>query len=141
VLATARAAQDGAAAVGLVGEAEQVSTFGVVELQSAREGVQDAGGHSGERTAFELRVVLHAHPGQRGDLAAPQPGDAALPGGGNAGLLGADLGAARGEELAHFDSVVHAIDGTTPRGNVGRTGSTPISSDFLASRSPGVLEA
>ena len=135
------AAQDGVAAVGLVGQAQQVGAFGVVELQGAGERVEDAGGDTGEGAAFELGVVLHAHPGQRGDLAAPQPGDAALPGGGQAGLLGADLGAAGGEELAHFDSVVHDIDGTTRGAQVGCTGSTPIVSDFLAPRRTGVLEA
>ena len=82
LLRAAAGAQDGVAAVGLVGEAQQVGAFGVVELQGAGDRVEDAGGDPGEGAAFELGVVLHAHAGQRGDLAAPQPGDAALPGGG-----------------------------------------------------------
>ena len=77
-----------------MGEAEQVGAFGVVELQGAGERVEHAGGDSGQGAAFELGVVLHAHAGQRGDLAAPQAGHAALPGGGQPGLLRGDLGAA-----------------------------------------------
>jgi hypothetical protein len=134
-------AHDGAAAVGLVGEAEQVGAFGVVELQGAGDGVEDARGGPSECAAFELGVVLHTHFGQRGDLAAPEPGDATPPGGGEAGLLGADLRAAGGEKVAHFGSVVHGFDGTTLSEDVGCTGSTPISSDFLASRGAGALDA
>ena len=70
------------------------------------------GGDAAEGTAFELGVVLNAHPGEGGDLAAPQPGDAALPCLRYLGLLGSDLGAPRGEELADFGSVVHVNDGT-----------------------------
>ena len=55
------------------GEVEQVGPFGVVELQGAGEGVEHAGRDAGEGAAFELGVVLDAHPGQRGDLAAAQP--------------------------------------------------------------------
>jgi hypothetical protein len=54
-----------------VGETEQMGAFGVVELQGAGDRVENAGRDSGEGAAFELRVVLHAHAGQRGDLAAP----------------------------------------------------------------------
>ncbi len=115
----AAAAQDGVGAVGLVGQAQQVGPFGVVELQGAGERVEHAGRDPGQGAAFELGVVLHAHPGQRGDLTAPQPRHPTPPGDGQPGLLGADLGAAGGEELAHFDSVVHAGDGTTRRPAVG----------------------
>jgi hypothetical protein len=86
--------QDGVAAVGLVGEAEQVGAFGVVELQGAGEGVEHAGRDTGQRAALELCVVLHAHSGQRRDLATAQPGDPALPGHREPGPLGSDLGAA-----------------------------------------------
>ena len=96
-----------------------MGAFGVVELQGAGDRVEDTGGDTGQGAAFELGVVLHAHPGQRGDLAAPQPGHPALPGGGQPGLLGGDLGAAGGEELADLGSVVHAIDGTARRGEPG----------------------
>ena len=68
-----------------------MGAFGVVELQGAGERVEDAGGDSGEGAAFELGVVLDAHPGQRGDLAAPQPGDPALPGGGSPACSGVIL--------------------------------------------------
>ena len=72
--------QDAGGTVSLVGQVEQVGPFGVVESEGAGQRVEDAGGHSGQGAAFELGVVLHAHPGQGGDLAAPQSGDAALAG-------------------------------------------------------------
>jgi hypothetical protein len=53
--------QDGVAAVGFVGEAQQVGAFGVVELQGAGEGVEHAGRDTGQKAALELGVVLHAH--------------------------------------------------------------------------------
>ena len=137
--AWARDLADRVAAVGLVGEAEQMRAFGVVELKGPGERVEHARRDPGEGAAFEFRVVLHAHPGQGGDLAAPQTGDAALPGGRQSGLLRGDPGAPRGEELAHLDSVVHAADGTAHRAGERCTASTPILSDFLPSRHAGVL--
>ena len=80
----AGAAEDSAGAVSFPGQPQQVHPFGVVELQGAGERVEHAGGHTGQRAAFELGVVLHAHPGQRGDLAAPEPGHAAFAGAGAA---------------------------------------------------------
>jgi hypothetical protein len=64
------AAEDSAGAVSLLGQPQQVHTFGIVELQGAGERIEHAGGHAGQRAAFELGVVLHAHPGQRSDLTA-----------------------------------------------------------------------
>jgi len=49
---------------------QQVHTFGIVELQGAGERIEHTGGHAGQRAAFELGVLLHAHPGQRSDLTA-----------------------------------------------------------------------
>jgi hypothetical protein len=72
--------QDGIAAVGLVSQPRQVRPFGVVELQSAGERVEHTGRNTSQRTAFEFRVVLNAHAGERGYLAAPQPGYPALSG-------------------------------------------------------------
>ena len=64
------AAEDSAGAVSLLGQPQQVHTFGIVELQGAGERIEHTGGHAGQRAAFELGVVLHAHPGQRSDLTA-----------------------------------------------------------------------
>jgi hypothetical protein len=124
-----------------VGETEQVGAFGIVELQGARECVEDAGGRPGQCAAFELGVVLHAHSGECGDLAAPEPGDTTASGGGKAGLLGGDLGAAGREEVAHLGSVVHEFDGTTLTEGGRCTGSTPLSSDFLAAPGASALDA
>jgi hypothetical protein len=90
-----------------LGEVEQVGAFGIVELEGTCDRVEDRGGDAAEGTAFELCVVLNTHPGEGGDLAAPQPGDAALPCLRYPGLLGSDLGTPRGEELADFGTVVH----------------------------------
>ena len=51
-----------------------MGSFGIVEPQSPGERAEDAGGDTGGDAAFELRVVLDAHPGEGGDLAAAQPG-------------------------------------------------------------------
>ncbi|GAA1722926.1 hypothetical protein GCM10009734_29130 [Nonomuraea bangladeshensis] len=71
-----------------------MGAFGVVQVQGAGERVEDAGRDSGQVAAFELGVVLHAHPGQGGDLAAPEAGNASSPGYGQARLPGRDLRAA-----------------------------------------------
>jgi len=51
-----------------------VPAFGLVELQRPGERLQDAVGHPGEVAALELGVVLHAHPGEVGDLPALEAG-------------------------------------------------------------------
>ena len=81
---------------------KQVGALGVVELQRARQRVEDAGGGAGDLAALEAGVVLDAQPGQRGDLAAAQARHAAAAGGREAGLVRGDAGAASGEELAHL---------------------------------------
>ena len=83
----AGAAQDSVGAVRLAGETQQVGPFGVVELQGAGQRVEHAGGDAGQGAAFELGVVLDAHLGQRGDLAAPQTRHAAPPDSGQTGLF------------------------------------------------------
>ena len=127
-------------AVGGLGEVEQVGAFGVVKLQSAGDRVQDAGGDAAECTAFKLGVVLDAHPGQGGDLAATQPRHPASPGLRYPGLIGSDLGTPRGQELADFGAVVHVNDSTTATGWLGCPISTPINSDFLARCDAAFLE-
>ena len=87
-----------------------MGTFGVVELQGAGERVEHTGRDSGQGAAFELGVVLDAHLGQCGDLAAPQTRNAPPPRRGQTGLFRAELGSAGREELAHLGSVVHGSD-------------------------------
>jgi hypothetical protein len=94
LLRPAARAQQRVAAVGLLRQAHQVGALGVVELQGAGDGLEHAGRDAGELAALELGVVLDAHPGQRGDLAAAQAGHAAPAGGRDAGPLRGDLGAA-----------------------------------------------
>ena len=89
------------------GQVVQVGAFGVVELQGARDGVQDFFGGSGEVAALQADVVVDADAGEQ--LLTAQAGHA--PGaavGGQAGLLGGDLGAAGGQELADVALGAHA---------------------------------
>lgn len=101
-----------------------------VQLQGAGDGVEDAGRHPGELAALEPSVVLDAHPGEAGDLAAAQSGHPALSDDGHAGLLGGDLRAAGGEELAYFGSVVHGVHGSSDAVGVGCPVDTPHRGDF-----------
>ena len=126
-------------AVGGLGEVEQVAPFGVVELESAGDRVEDAGGDAAERAALELGVVLDAHPGQAATSLRRSPGTRRCPAWRQRGLLGSDLGSPRGQELADFGTVVHGDHGTTAvkeRCPVG----TPINSDFLQVARGDVLE-
>jgi hypothetical protein len=119
---------------------EQVGAFGFVKLESAGDRIQNGGGDAAECTAFKLGVILNAHPGQVGDLAATQPRDPATPRLRYPGLLGSDLGTPRGQELADFGAIVHVNDSTTATGWLGCPISTPINSDFLARRRAALLE-
>ena len=47
--------------------------LGVVELQGARDRVEDGRGCTGDRTALELGVVLDAHSRQGRDLVRRRP--------------------------------------------------------------------
>jgi hypothetical protein len=129
-----------ASAVGGLGEVEQVGAFGFVKLESAGDRVQDGGGDAAECTAFKLGVILNAHPGQVGDLAATQPRDPATPRLRYPGLLGSDLGTPRDQELADFGAIVHVNEATTAAGWLGCPISTPINSDFLAGCGAAFLE-
>jgi hypothetical protein len=91
-----------------MGEVEQVRPFGVVQLERPRERVEDRGGHPRDRAAFELGVVLDAHPGEQGDFTAAQPGYAAAADVRQPRLPRSDLGAPRGQELANRGAIVHA---------------------------------
>ena len=104
-------------------QVEQVAAFGVVELQRAGDGVQDALGDPGGVAAFEAGVVLHAHPGEHRDLDPAQPRHAAPPGRRQARLGGGDLGAPRHQELTDLGSVVHP---PTLRAVRGAWGALPV---------------
>jgi hypothetical protein len=129
-----------AGAVSGLGEVKQVGALGFVKLQSAGDRVQDGGGDAAECTAFKLGVILNAHPGQVGDLAATQPRDPATPRLRYPGLLGSDLGTPRGQELPDFGAIVHVNEAKTTAGWLGCPISTPIDSDFLARCGAALLE-
>jgi hypothetical protein len=112
-----------------------VLLLGLVEVQGAGQGVENAVGSTGEVAAFELGVVLNADPGQVGDLAAAQPGHAAvavevL----QSGLLGADLGAARAEEGFNLVTVVHVTQARPNRDTEWCAVSTPLQQHLLRTR-------
>jgi hypothetical protein len=67
-----------ASSVGGLGEVEQVGSFGLVELEGSSDRVEDGGGGAGEGTTFQFGVVLDAHAGECGDLAATQAGNATV---------------------------------------------------------------
>jgi hypothetical protein len=58
----------GAGAVGGVGQVEQMPSLGIVELEGSGDCIEDGGGDAAERSAFQLGVVLDAHPGEGGDF-------------------------------------------------------------------------
>lgn len=125
----------GGGAVGGLGEQEQVAPFDVVELEGPADCVENTRRYASKGAAFKLGVILDAHPGQRGHLAAAQSGYPTLPSLGHSGLLWTDLGSARGQELADFGSVVHVDHGKAADGDEGCPVGTPIIGDF--SRGPG----
>jgi NAD(P)-dependent dehydrogenase (short-subunit alcohol dehydrogenase family) len=122
-----------------VGEVEQVRPLGVVELQGSGEGVEDGGGHPGDRAAFQLRVVLDAHPGEGGDFTAAQPGHAAVADVGQPRLLRGDLGPAGDEEVADLGAIVHVIDGTAGGPVLGCPVSTRLARDSPPAAGSGLL--
>ena len=128
-----RGAAAGGDAVGGAGEVVEVGALGVVELQRPRQRLQHAGGGAGDLAALEPGVVLHAQPGERRDLAAPQARHAAVAGGGQPDLVRGDARAAGGEELAHLLSVVHVLEprplGPATRAARGALLSAPLGRD------------
>jgi len=89
-----------------------VQTFGIVEAQCARDGVQHAVGRSVDVAALELGVVVRAHAGEIRDLLATQsrhPSDIAVehvqP-----DLLGSHPCPARHQELTDLAAAIHASE-------------------------------
>jgi hypothetical protein len=95
---------------------EEMKTFGVVEAQGARDGVQHAGGRSVDVAAFELGVVVRTRAGEFGDLLATQPrhpADIAVEQV-QAGLLGRHPRPARHQEITDLAPAIHAPE-ASPR--------------------------
>ena len=62
-----RASSGGAAGVATE-EVDEVSAFGVVELERLGDAVDDVVGHGADAAPFDAGVVLDADPGEQGDL-------------------------------------------------------------------------
>jgi len=75
--------------LGRAGQVEQVAAFGLVELERARDAVQDRVGCAGQVPSLHAHVVVDAHARKQGDLLAPEPLHPAVAAvGGQAGLRG-----------------------------------------------------
>jgi hypothetical protein len=99
------------------GEVEEVGSFGLVELQGASDGFEDAVGDPGEVPAFEPGVVVDADAREHGDFFASEAGNAAgAVVTGEPDVLGCDAGAPGREELVHVGLVVHDRDAMPIRG-------------------------
>ena len=129
-----------AAAVGGLGQVEQVGPLGVVELEGMGDGVQHTGRDPGQGASLELGVVLDAHPGQGGDFAAAQARDPTVGPGGQVGLRRRELGAPRDEELPGLLAMVHAGSVRPAAWWVGCPVSTPSSRGFLTIPARGFLD-
>jgi len=66
------------ACVGGACEVEQVGAFGLVELQCARQCLQNGLGHAPEVSSLQPCVVVGAHVGEESDLFAAWAGDATV---------------------------------------------------------------
>ena len=87
--------------------------LGLVELQGARQRVEDCVRDAGEVPPLQARVVVGAHAGQHGDLLPAQPLDAAPAAvKRDPRLAGGEPVPAAGEEVADLVPVVHAFDRT-----------------------------
>jgi hypothetical protein len=104
-----------------------VLAFGLVQDECRRDGVQDTLGGTAQVTAFESRVVLHAHPGEQGDLSPAQPRDPPVGACRELDLLGADACSTSDEELANVLSVVHADEPRHVPTDEGGPAETPFS--------------
>ena len=108
------------------GQAEQVRTLGLVELQRPDERLQHAVRDALCVAALQPGVVLGAHAGEQGDLLAAQPGNAPLTAeGGQARLLRRDLAPPGDQELAQLLPGVHEKKARSPTGSVGVPAGTP----------------
>ena len=93
--------------VGGAGQVVQVCVFGLVEVQGAGDGVENAVGDAGEVAALQTGVVVGADAGEHRHFFAAQAGNASPAVGGQARLLGGDPGPSGGQELAYLVPAVH----------------------------------
>jgi NAD(P)-dependent dehydrogenase (short-subunit alcohol dehydrogenase family) len=108
--------------------------LGLVQLQRPTDAVHHPLRRPGRSTAFEARVVLHAHPGEKSDLVPAQPGDtAAAAEVRQPGLLRSEPGPTRDQELPELAAIVHVDDGTTPASPEGVPVRNPTDRDCLRS--------
>lgn len=105
-----RACAAGPAAVGCVGEIEEVGVLNLAQLEGARDRVENTLRDTGDIAALHAHVVVHAHACQHRHFLAPKALDAPVtPVGGNPGLFRRDPGATRRQEVLHLGPVVHSI--------------------------------
>ena len=109
------------------GEVEQVSAFGVVELERPSQRLQHAFGDAIHISALEASVVRNADAGEDGDLLAAQSRNAARSVGGQPDLVWGDPRAAGVQKLTDLAPSVHNRRVDPPR--VGDPASTPINRD------------
>jgi hypothetical protein len=108
-----------------------VITFGVVELESPGDRVEDRVGDAGQAAPLEPGVILHADPSQHRDLSATQSGHPAVAAGGQLDVVRADLRAAGGKEVTNLLPVRHghANHDRSPTTTLGFPVGTPCGSD------------
>ncbi len=101
--------------------------LGLVKLQCADEGLEDAVRDAGEIPPLEPRVVVHADSGEQRDFLTPESRNPAIaPVNRQSCVFGGDLRAARRKELARLQPVVHTTNATAEGGAKGGTGRTSI---------------
>ena len=85
--------------------------LGLVELQGAGNGLEHRIRRPREVAAFEPGVVVHAHPGQQGNLFPPQPQHATTAAvGRQPDLLRAEPGPTAAQQTLHLLAVIHDHD-------------------------------
>jgi hypothetical protein len=109
-----------------------VGALSFVEPKCPGERVQYALGHPVQIAALEAGVVIDADAGEQRDLFSAQPGNASIAAiGRQTRSVRAELGPARGQEVADLIPVVHTPDVTGDRGSVGGAASTCIDGDGM----------
>jgi hypothetical protein len=110
-----------------------VGAFGIVESQCAHQGLQHRVGDTTQVAALEAGVVVHADPGQRGDLFTAQTWHAAFVAEDRKPCLGrADPGSPAGKEVLHVLALIHTCDARRSLLAVKGTASTRLSGSFRA---------
>jgi uncharacterized protein len=95
------------AAPGRPAEVVEMGPLGVAEPKGAGDRVEHALGGLAGAALLEPHVVVHADPGQQGELLAAQARHAPPPVGMKSDLLGLEAGPSRLQELAELAALVH----------------------------------